>query len=59
MTEQPKLHMHVTLSDKDLKVYGGHLKAGEVAGTLEIVVLPLEKMDRGRDEATGLDLLSL
>jgi predicted DNA-binding protein with PD1-like motif len=55
-----KVHAHVTLGRRDLTTIGGHLKRGVVYPTLEMTVIPIDPpLSRERDEATGLDLLTL
>jgi len=55
--EEPLLHTHVTLADLDGQVRGGHLFAATVHVTLELVLWPgRHRIQRGRDEATGLNL---
>lgn len=55
---QPFVHAHVTLSNKEGRVSGGHLKEAAVAVTLEVTVLPVSgECVRNLDEAIGLFLL--
>jgi predicted DNA-binding protein with PD1-like motif len=35
---RPFAHIHVTVSDKDMRVLGGHLVKGECSATLEIIL---------------------
>lgn len=55
---QPYLHAHVTVSDDNFGVSGGHLNKARVGGTLEIV---LEKVtgsvERKFDDSIGLNLM--
>ncbi len=48
-------HLHISLSDKDGIVKGGHLKGGRVKTTLELVIGYEEgaSFRRSMDEATG------
>jgi predicted DNA-binding protein with PD1-like motif len=57
---QPFLHIHGVFGRRDFSVFGGHVKEARVHPTLE-VWLRTEAIPvvRGRDEATGLDLLEL
>lgn len=57
---QPRLHLHLVLSDRNFTTVGGHLKEGRAGGTIEVY---LEKfgasVGRKLDEETGLKLLEL
>ena len=54
------LHLHGTFADENYQVIGGHVKDLVVGGTCEVIVRPLDaKLTRAKDEATGLNLLSL
>jgi predicted DNA-binding protein with PD1-like motif len=51
-----RCHIHISVSDEDLKVYGGHLKDGCLVNTTaEVVILELDSyvFDRKMDEKTG------
>ncbi len=53
-------HLHISLSDKEGSVFGGHLKVGSLVGvTAEIVIGKLEgtTFKRDFDEKTGYDEL--
>ena len=55
---RPFCHCHATMSDRDYRVFGGHLFKAEVAITAEIFVRPLNLMpERSFDENIGLDLV--
>ena len=49
------MHLHVSLGDKDGKVYGGHLVKANVFTTLEVVVGCFSEIDFERvyDDRTG------
>lgn len=51
-----KTHIHITLSDKDGKAFGGHLQRGTVWVTAEILLLKLGKIELKREleKDTGL-----
>ncbi|MBI4992237.1 MAG: DNA-binding protein [Candidatus Harrisonbacteria bacterium] len=54
------LHIHITLSGRDYKVFGGHLIDGKVGGTLEVflnAVSGTKRLKKKLDSATGLTLL--
>ena len=58
--ENGNSHLHISLSDKEGSVFGGHLKAGSLVGvTAEIVIGELEgtTFKRDFDENTGYDEL--
>lgn len=49
-------HIHISVSDEELKTYGGHLKDGCIVNTTaEIVILELQEYEFSReiDEDTG------
>ena len=54
------IHCHVTITDPDFNAFGGHLFAGMVPATLEVIVFPFsEDLMRIEDKNTGLRLLDL
>ncbi len=54
------IHCHVTVTDADFGGFGGHLFHGVVPVTLEIVILPLNRVVKRRtDPETGLNLLDI
>jgi predicted DNA-binding protein with PD1-like motif len=57
---KPFLHIHTTISNEELQCFGGHLKSGIVAATLEIVLEKLDSsIERKMDDEVGLNLLDL
>lgn len=57
---QPILHLHIIISDRNYKVYAGHLFSAEVAVTGEIFVRAYpEPLLRKKDPQFGLNLLDL
>lgn len=57
---QPKLHLHVVLGKRDASACGGHLLAGHVWPTLEVMVVETPPHLRRRvDSETQLPLLDL
>ncbi len=38
LDDKPILHIHITLSDKEFRAFGGHLFEGTITGTLEVIV---------------------
>ena len=60
MAGEPFPHLHVTLADKDFQLYGGHLSAGEIGVTGEIILEPFaEGVERKINQESGLNLLVL
>lgn len=57
--DKPFWHIHGTFSDKDFRVYAGHVQNLTVGVTLEIFFSKLSlNLTRSKDEETGLNLLS-
>ncbi len=58
--DEPKVHAHVVLGRSDGSLVGGHLLAGRVRPTLEVMLTetPAE-LRRSHDPATGLALIDL
>lgn len=53
-------HIHMSISDKEGKVFGGHLKYGSVVGvTCEVILHEISELEFTRefDEATGFNEL--
>jgi hypothetical protein len=60
MNNEPYIHAHVMLSDKEMKLIGGHLKSAVVAATCEIFLTTVAtKVNRKYSEEIGLNLLEL
>lgn len=60
--ESGNSHLHLSISDKDGSVFGGHLKNGTVVGvTAEIAIGELEdlKFERTLDSQTGYEELEV
>jgi uncharacterized protein len=56
---QPKIHAHVVLGTRDGSARGGHLLAGTVRPTLELIARDAPAhLRRRHDAATGLPLLT-
>lgn len=56
----PFAHLHITISDEDYRVFGGHLDSAVVGVTCEIVVNVFsEPINRVADEEFGLKFLDL
>lgn len=52
------IHLHGTLSKKDLSVIGGHIKKLIISATCEVILYPIPtKLQRVKDDNTGLNLL--
>jgi len=57
---QPILHLHIIISDRNYKVYAGHLFSAEVAVTAEMFVRAYpERLLRKKDPQFRLNLLDL
>ncbi len=57
---EPYLHMHIILSDRDYKAFGGHLNKAVVSATCEVIIEEYDgKLDRYFDENIGLNLFEL
>lgn len=53
-------HLHVTLTDENFKVHGGHFSAGQVGATAEIFIEVYDSvLERKYYQETGLRLLVL
>lgn len=52
------VHLHITLTDKEMKAFGGHLVDARVSGTAEIFIKKTEKLLKKYDEETGLKLFN-
>ncbi len=51
------LHVHITLCNKDMQVFGGHLNECYISATSEITLNIIDgKVEREYDEETGLNL---
>ncbi|MCF7912899.1 MAG: DNA-binding protein [Candidatus Cloacimonetes bacterium] len=60
MNGEPYLHLHITLGDGELRVFGGHLNYGRISATAEIVIDVYDgEIDRYKDEQSGLNLWSI
>ncbi|MDP7116294.1 MAG: DNA-binding protein [Candidatus Woesearchaeota archaeon] len=60
MEGKPYLHVHIVLSDTEMKALGGHLKEAIVGPTCEIFLTPLENaINRKKDKEIGLNLLDM
>lgn len=54
------VHCHVTITNCDFNAFGGHLFQAIVPATLEIIIMPFNKvLKRKRDKETGLNLIDL
>ncbi len=51
----PFAHLHVTVSDLEMRVLGGHLVKGECSATLELIIRATDaRYTKSHDEAIGL-----
>lgn len=57
---EPYLHLHMSFSDKDFHVYGGHLSYCRISGTFECVIgLAETEINRMKDSVTGLNVFKI
>ena len=57
---KPKLHLHVVLGKRDGSAHGGHLLAGSVWPTLEVIITESPSyLKRTHDAETGLPLIDI
>lgn len=55
-----KIHAHIQLGRRDFTTLGGHFADGQVSGTFEVVVVPVETdLTHRYDVSTGLDVFDL
>lgn len=60
LDNEPYIHVHAALGDKDFKVIGGHLNEAYVSATCEITIEQIEGyLDREFDEEIGLNLFKI
>ncbi len=59
--DEPFLHVHIALGDREMQIVGGHLVEATVAVTLEvsIQIIPDTTSERTLDDSIGLKLLQL
>lgn len=58
--DEPALHLHGVVSDRNNKAHGGHIKELIVGGTVEIKIETFkDPLTRKQDEEIGLPLLDL
>ena len=57
---EPYLHLHMSFSDIDGHVYGGHLSFCHISGTFECVIgLTQTRIERQIDSKTGLNIFKI
>lgn len=57
---KPMLHAHVTISDRNMKAFGGHFVKANVAASVEIVLTVFEtKYEKEFNQEIGLNLWDL
>lgn len=58
LNKEVYLHLHITVSNHDLQVYGGHLNSVVISATCEMIIDVIEgEVDRAFSEEIGLNLL--
>ncbi|MEX0568202.1 MAG: PPC domain-containing DNA-binding protein [Candidatus Njordarchaeota archaeon] len=53
----PIVHAHICLGDKDYRIFGGHLFEAEVSVTLEILLIKTDRIIRKIDDRFDLKLI--
>ncbi|WP_432666217.1 PPC domain-containing DNA-binding protein [Wukongibacter baidiensis] len=57
MDGETYLHLHITLSDHDMRAFGGHLNEAVISGTCELVIDIIDGIvDRKFNDEVGLNL---
>ena len=60
MDDKPYLHVHITVSDREMKAFGGHLKEAVVSATCEIVITEVKgELRRKFDDEIGLNMMDI
>ena len=60
MDKEAYLHLHIVISDKDMKAYAGHMKSAVVSAACEVVIITAKGViEREYNEEIGLNLLKL
>jgi len=60
MDNETYLHCHITLSNKEMKAFGGHLVEGKISATCEIFLVVLgDSIGRKYDDFIGLNLMDI
>jgi predicted DNA-binding protein with PD1-like motif len=57
LDDKTMAHIHATISNENMEVYGGHLERGVVAATCEIFLNITHTIKRKFDEEIGLNLI--
>ncbi len=57
MDGETYLHLHITLSDHDMRAFGGHLNEAVISGTCELVIDIIDGVvDRKFNDEVGLNI---
>lgn len=57
---EPLVHTHVTISDEDMRAFGGHLVEAAVSATVEVVLIDLKsRFTKSHSKEIGLRLFDL
>ena len=60
MNKEIYLHLHIVISDKDMKAYAGHMKSAIVSAACEVCIITAKGIiEREFNEKIGLNLLKL
>lgn len=58
--DEPYLHLHATLGDREGQAFAGHLNRAVISATAELIIRTIPgEVDRFKDDDTGLNLLKL
>lgn len=58
MDDEVYVHLHIVVTDETYNAYGGHLNAGWIGATGEIIIDVIDgQVDRAFDKEVGLNLL--
>ena len=57
--DSPLVHAHMTLSDQEMRAWGGHVMEARVSGVVELHIQQLPRLDKSRDDYTGLKIFEL
>lgn len=56
----PLVHIHITISDENMRAFGGHLVKGLISATVEVVLVSFDsKHTKSYDKTIGLKLWDL
>ncbi|MCM1989809.1 PPC domain-containing DNA-binding protein [Oceanirhabdus seepicola] len=58
---KPYIHIHISMANEDMKLYGGHLEEGTITATAEIFIniIDEEKINRKYDDLVNIYLMDI